>query len=199
MKIESAFKKRNINLLHVKSREEAKALIMKIIPIGSTVGFSGSRTLEQVGILDELRKGGYVFLDRAKAKTSEEIKELMHKCLNADFYLAGANAITMDGKIVSKDGRGNRVSAMIYGPNKVIVVVGKNKVTENVEAALKRIETIAAPLNAKRLKLETPCTEIGHCIDCSHTQRICRATAIIEGQYDPERITVILADEELGY
>ncbi len=197
--IVSVFGKRNIAVVPVRNRSEAAGRIIGMIPNGSKVGYSGSVSLEQTGVLDRLRKGDYVLYDRSKvAKGSREAEEIGRLAQHADFFLSGANAITRDGKIVNIDMIGNRVSAQLYGPGQVILVVGRNKIVDNADAAIKRIKTVAAPLNAKRLGKNTPCAKTGVCADCSSPERICCSTVIIERQAKPGRITVLLVDEELG-
>jgi len=193
------FKKHNIDVIIAKNKEDAVEKIMNLIPSGSKVGHSGSVTLEQIGIFDRLKNNDYVFYDRNSVeKGTPEYETVVRKSILSDVYLAGTNAITQDGKLVNKDAYGNRVAAMLYGPKKVIVVVGKNKIVANVNEALKRIENIAAPKNAQRLNKLTPCTSVGRCMDCDAPDRICHSTVIIERQY-PNRMTLVIIDEELGF
>lgn len=199
----SAFKKKNIDVIVVKNSEEACKKILEMIPLKSKVGYSGSLTLEKIGILDKFRNaknGDYVFYDRDKVKKyTNESYQLGHLAQHADYFLSSSNAITKDGKIVNKDRTGNRVSSMIYGPEHVIIVVGKNKIVDNYDAAIERIRNVAAPLNAKRLKLNTPCVKTGKCMDCLLPESICCSTVIIDKQVNKERLKVILVDENLGY
>lgn len=198
--IVKVFKKKNIKVILVKTKEEACQEILKIIPKKAKVGYGGSVTLETIGILDKLRGGDYIFYDRDKVKKyTKESYKLGHLAQQADYFLTSSNAITKRGEIVNKDRTGNRVSSMIYGPEQVIMVIGKNKIVDDVETAIERIRNIAAPLNAKRLGLNTPCVKTGRCMDCDSPQRICCATVIIERQAKPGRMTIILVDEELGY
>lgn len=199
----SAFKKKNIDVIVVKNSEEACKKILEMIPLKSKVGYSGSLTLEKIGILDKFRNarnGDYVFYDRDKVKKyTNESYRLGHLAQHADYFLSSSNAITKDGKIVNKDRTGNRVSSMIYGPEHVIIVVGKNKIVDNYDAAIERIRNVAAPLNAKRLKLNTPCVKTGKCMDCLLPESICCSTVIIDKQVNRDRLKIILVDEELGY
>jgi len=194
------FARENIELIPVNSKKEAHDKIIQLIPLKSTVGYGGSVTLEEIGILDTLRKGDYSFIDRTKVTPfTNEAHELARKTQHADYFLSGSNAITIDGKIVNKDRTGNRVSALIYGPEHVIIVIGKNKIVKDIAAALERIEKIAGPLNAKRRKAKTPCVETGNCTNCSSPDRLCCVTVIIERQHLPNRMKIILVDENLGY
>ncbi len=193
------FKKHNINVVIAKSKEDAVEKIMSMIPQGSKVGHSESITLEQIGIFDRIKNNNYVFYDgKSVEKGTTEYEVLFKNAMLSDIYLCGTNAITLDGKLVNKDCYGNRVSAMLFGPKKVIVVVGKNKIVDNVDSALKRIENIAAPKNAQRLNKLTPCTSVGRCMDCDAPDRICHSTVIIERQM-PDRMTLVIINEELGF
>lgn len=199
-KIVSVFKVRNITVLLSKSRVDAVQKILKLIPIGSSIGYGGSVTLEQLGILDQFRKGDYVFYDRSKVTPfTKKSHDLAHLAQHADYFLSSANAITLDGKIVNVDRTGNRVSSLIYGPEHVIIVAGKNKIVKNLDEAIHRIRTIAAPLNARQKQANTPCVKTGVCQDCLSPDRLCNNWVIIEKQHLKGRMTLIIVDEELGY
>ncbi|MBS3122240.1 lactate utilization protein [Candidatus Woesearchaeota archaeon] len=196
----NAFKKKNIDVIAVKTSEEACTKILEMIPLKSKVGYSGSMTLEKIGILNKLRNHDCVFYDRDKVtKYTKDSYQLGHLAQHADYFLSSSNAITKDGKIVNRDKTGNRVSSMIYGPEHVIIVVGKNKIVKDYDAAIERIRNVAAPMNAKRLKLNTPCVKTGKCMDCLLPESICCSTVIIDKQVNKERLKIILVDEELGY
>jgi hypothetical protein len=177
-----------------------------MIPEGSTVGFGDSVTLREIGVVDALEKGNYTFLNPWKPGiSSEESIHVKKQALTSDVFVTGTNALTLDGKIVNVDALGNRVAAMLFGPTKVIIVIGVNKIVENLEAALDRIKNKAAPLNVKRhlaFHPMPPCGETGVCSDCSSPWRICNKTVIIERQLDNQRykpvITVVIVGEELG-
>lgn len=184
----------------VKSFTELFELLTQLIPLGSVVGSGDSVTLEEAGVFDFLRKKDYVFLDKfAPGLSREEKREIYLKNFYADTFITGTNAVTLDGKLFNIDGNGSRVAPMIYGPNQVIVVVGINKLVENTQDAIERTRQIVAPLDAIRLKKETPCTKLKHCIDCKHPQRICNDFVLITGQFQKDRIKVIIIDEKLGY
>ena len=138
---------------------------------------------------------------RDSAKTPQEVVSIFKEVFSCDYYLSSANALLIDGRIVNIDGRGNRVAATIYGPSKVIFVIGKNKIVDgNLDDAISRVKNVASPLNVKRLNRTTGCTITGKCTDCSSVDRICRSIGIIEwGKYNQDKIIVILVDEDLGY
>jgi hypothetical protein len=195
-----------IPAFYVKSGEDAFNKVMTMIPEGSTVGFGDSVTLRQIGVVDALEAGRYVFLNPWRPGISvEENIELKKQALTSDVFVTGTNALTLDGKIVNVDGLGNRVAAILFGPGKVIIVIGINKIVENLEEALDRIRNIAAPLNVKRhpeFDPMPPCDLTGECTDCSSPWRICNKTVIIESQFDNNKyrpvITVVIVGEELG-
>jgi len=209
--------KKNMNAQYVSNRQEALTTLIDMIPLGATVARGDSITIDQIEIIPELRKrkqnkiidplerdsdGLYIITE------IEESRRIARETFSADIFLVGTNAVTLDGKLVNTDGWGNRVSAMIFGPDKVIVVAGVNKIVKDVNEALERIHNVAAPMNAKRHYLkhhrpefgDLPCVRTGRCVDCNHDWRICRYTVIIEGAMIREkgRINVILIGEELG-
>ena len=211
-----SLQKKNINAQYVLTRQEALPVILEMIPEGVTVVRGDSVTLDQVGVTSELRKRKQnKFIDPFAIKPDgswlrgrEERLRLMREAFSCGVFITGTNAITLDGKLVNIDGLGNRVAAMIFGPEKVIVVVGVNKIVQDVNEALARIHEVAAPLNAKRHFLkypaeefgDLPCVRTGRCVDCNHDWRICRYTVVIEGSMIQEkgRINVVLVGEELG-
>ncbi len=196
----------NIPAFYVSDSKEAYDKIMSMIPEGSVVGLGDSLTLKQIGVLDALEEGNYTFLNPWKPGTStDENIEIKKRALTSDVFVTGTNAVTLDGKIVNVDGHGNRVAAMCFGPSKVILVVGINKIVEDLEEALDRIRDYAAPLNVKRhpnWDPFPPCGETGECSDCDSPWRICNKTVIIERQYDNDRyspiINLVIVGEELG-
>jgi len=193
--VKSALENNNMKAYVVDNRDEARKLVLSMIDKDDVVGSGGSVTLEECGIFNTLRKERN-FLDWFTDTENKE--ELLNKTLTCDVLLMSSNAITQDGKLYNIDGRGNRLAAMIFGPKKVIIVAGKNKIVKNMAAAKERLETIAAPLNAKRLNKNTPCVKVGHCVDCDSPDRICRHTVITERQDDSQRINVIIVNEDLG-
>ncbi|MCQ2603762.1 MAG: lactate utilization protein [Spirochaetia bacterium] len=169
------------------------------IPENSTVSWGGSVTLDQTGILDFLKSGRFQALDRDTAKDRRQMQEIFHQALSADYYFMSSNAITMDGKLVNIDGNGNRVAALIYGPENVIIVAGMNKVVKDEDSAMDRVKNLAAPVNAIRLKQNTLCSQTGSCGHCLNTGCICCQTVITRFSRVPGRIKVLLVGEELGF
>jgi len=196
----------NISAVYVEDEKEAFKKVMSMIPEDSVVGFGDSLTLQQIGVVDALEQGNYTFLNPWKAGISlEENIARKKRALTSDVFVAGTNALTLDGKIVNVDALGNRVAAMLFGPEKVILVVGVNKIVENLDEALERIRTKAAPLNVKRhpnFDPMPPCGETGVCSDCSSAWRICNKTVIIEREFDNASyspvITVVIVGKDLG-
>jgi hypothetical protein len=192
--------------LYARDGREAFDTVMSMIPEGSTVGFGDSVTLRQIGVVDALEKGDYVFLNPWQPEISVEENILLKKrALTSDVFVTGTNAVTMDGEIVNVDALGNRVAAMLFGPGKVVIVVGINKIVENLAEALERIRSKAAPLNVKRHPEFDPmpqCGITGVCSDCSSPWRICNKTVIIDRQFNNDKykpvITVVIVGEELG-
>ena len=194
-----SLEKNNMTGFYVKTREEAREKLLSLIPVGSKVGFGGSLSLDQIGVKDLLRAGNYYFIDRDKPQLTEEEKyDLRKESLLADVFLMSTNALTMDGKLVNIDGVGNRVAALIFGPARVIIVAGINKIVPDLEAARQRIKDYVAPIHARRLGLPLPCAQTGKCVDCRNPLRFCNAVVTIEHQYQKDRITVIIVGEDLG-
>lgn len=195
-----ALEKNNMNGYYLESKDEVIDTIKDIVEDGSIVACGGSMTLFETGVIDHLRSSRYKFLDRYKENiTPEEVREVYLKSFDSDAYFTSTNAITENGTLYNVDGNGNRVAAMIYGPKKVIVVVGVNKIVKDLDEAIKRNRNIAAPANAKRLSRNTPCTKVGSCMDCNSPDKICRAYTLIRSQGNKDRIHVLFLNEEVGY
>ncbi len=179
----------------------ARDEILAMIPAGATVARAGSMSLVEMGFWEALaQKPGIKIIDPFTPGLSpEESHALMRQGLLANYFITGANALTMDGKVVNLDATGNRVAALNFGPDKVILAVGLNKVAPDLEAAMARIKQLAAPINAIRLQRETPCAETGRCADCKSPARLCNLWSIIEGHRYENRIHVKLVGEDLGY
>lgn len=193
-------KSNNMNGYYAKSPEELMDIVKGLIKKGDTVSVGGSMTLFETNIIELLRNGDYNFLDRYKENlTPEDIKELYFQSFKADAYFASSNAVTEDGYLYNVDGRGNRVAAMIYGPEKVILICGANKIVENVEQAIKRNERIAGPANTIRLNRKTPCKELGYCVECKSPERVCNDYVLIKNQMNSDRIHVIFLEDSYGY
>ncbi|MDD5878509.1 MAG: lactate utilization protein [Clostridiales bacterium] len=193
-------KKNNINGYYVKDNDELINLIKDIAKEGEVVSVGGSMSLFESKVIELLRSGRYEFLDRYKKDlTQEDIKEIYRKSFFADTYFASANAITEDGKIFNVDGNGNRVAAILYGPDKVVLIVGVNKIVKNIEQAVARNRAISGPANAKRLNLSTPCIKTGQCMECNIEDRICCEYTVIKRQRNPKRMHVIFINDTLGF
>jgi hypothetical protein len=192
--------KRNFEAIVVANRDEAVKAALGLIPEGATVGLGGSTTVQEIGLLDALREGGYKLCDQYEAGISKEENYRRRKRGAAsEVFVTGTNAIAKEGALVNIDGMGNRVAALTFGPEKVIVVVGRNKICDDIHKALDRVQNYVAPKNAKRFGVDTPCVKTGKCEDCSSPQRICNIYSIIRRQSAPGRFHVILVDEDLGF
>ncbi len=193
--------KRRMEGSYSPSAAGAKDEILAMIPKRASVFRCGSMTAWNMGLWEDIAglPGVEVFDPYGPDLTPEQSMELRHKGMTADLMIAGCNAITLDGKLVNLDGMGNRVAAMAFGPKKVILVVGMNKVVADQDAAIARVKHYAAPINSARLGLKTPCVETGLCSDCRAPQRICNMWSIIEGHMLKNRIHVKLVGENIGY
>ncbi|MCL5123865.1 MAG: lactate utilization protein [Deltaproteobacteria bacterium] len=196
----NALEKNGFKAILVNSREEAASKILEIAKDCSTVGIAGTHTVRALDVLPKLEQAGKKMFDHWKLKpgTPEEL-ECRKNQTQVDLFLVSANAVTMDGEIVNRDGCGNRINAMTFGPPKVVIVIGKNKITADLESAFSRIEEIAAPIRAMSLNRKTPCVKTGYCMDCDSPERICRITSIMHKRPMMTDITVIIIPEDLGY
>jgi len=193
-------RRNNMDGYYVHSCEQAIEKINELVNDGATVSVGGSMTLFEAGVIDHLRSGRYNFLDRyTEGLTPADIKGIYRDSFSADAYFTSSNAITESGELFNVDGNGNRVAAMIYGPDKVIVVAGSNKIVKDEQQATERLRSTAAPANARRLGRKTPCAELGYCTNCSSPDRICNEYVLIKKQPARGRIHVIIIDRELGY
>lgn len=192
-------KSRHFDAYYCTNREEALAKALELIPEGVSVGWGGAQSAEEIGLLEAVRKGPYKAIDRDTAKSPEERVKIMKQALLADVFIAGANALSLDGQMVSVDGNGNRVAAIVYGPDSVIIIAGMNKVMATLEDAVQRARTIAAPMNKQRFNLDTPCEFTGACADCNSPGCICNQILITRNSKPAGRIKVILVGEELGF
>lgn len=193
--------KRRLEASYAATADQARKEILAMIPKGSTVFRCGSMTAAGLGLWEAISKLPEVnLIDPYRPEvTREQGLEQRRRGMTADVMIASVNAITLDGKLVNLDGMGNRVAAMAFGPKKVILVVGMNKVAPDLDSAMARVKHYAAPVNAIRLGLPTPCVETGLCADCKTPQRICNIWSIIEGSMIKDRIHVKLVGENLGY
>ncbi|MGN0469992.1 MAG: lactate utilization protein, partial [Acutalibacteraceae bacterium] len=205
-----SLRKNNMEAYFCENSEKARELVKSLMKKGTTVSHGGSVTLAQTGITDILKNGDYNYLDRSTAGSREEIEEIYRKTFSADVFLTSANAITENGELYNVDGNSNRVAAILYGPESVIVIAGYNKIVPDINAAVKRVKEIAAPLNTKRLECDTYCAKENKCVSlnndnsficdgCHSEQRICCNYVISAQQRKKNRIKVIIVGEELGY
>lgn len=175
----------------IKAKEELLLDIKK----EDTVGIGGSITIQDMGVYEALReRGNEVYWHWRK-----DVENPIQKAMTSDTYITSTNALTLDGKLVNMDGNGNRVASMFFGHKDVYIIVGKNKLCNDYNEAIDRIKNIAAPLNAKRLNLSTPCTHTGKCSDCASPDRICKVETIIHKKPNTTNVHIYLVDEELGY
>jgi L-lactate utilization protein LutB len=190
----------NIAGYYVKDTTQLKATIQSFLTKGELIGCGDSVTLEETKIFDFLRTGNYQFLDKHNPElTSADKREIYLQSFRARTFVSGVNAVSQDGGLYFIDGNGSRVAPIIYGPEQVILIVGTNKLVANSEEAIHRIRQIAAPLDAKRLGKNTPCTKLGHCIDCKSNERICNNFVCITRQFVKDRIKVIFLEGSFGY
>ena len=188
---------RHFDAFYCSTKEEALEKALSLIPRGHSVGWGGTMTCQQIGLIDAVRAGEYRALDRDTCKTAEEREELMRQTLLCDTFLTSANAISLDGQMVNIDGNGNRVAAIVYGPRQVIVVAGMNKVEDTLEAAINRARTVAAPLNEQRFGHPNPCAATGSCADCKSETCSCNQI-LITRHCRGNRIKFVLVGEDLG-
>ena len=195
-KVIEGLKSRNMTGYFAKDKEEALKIALNIIPEKSVISMGGAMSVREIGLVDALKNGDYDFIDR---DNYEDKRQAMLKAYDADFFLASANAITDDGVIVNIDGNANRVSAIAQGPKKVLFIVGINKVCFDIDSAMKRARNVAAPINAQRFGLSTPCSKTGTCMNCKSPDTICCQFLITRFSRHSDRIHVILVNDNLGF
>ena len=195
-KVIKGLESRNMSGYYAKDKAEALAKALDMISEGSSVTMGGAMSAHEIGLVDALKKGNYDFIDR---DNYEDKRAAMLAAYDADFFLSSANAMTDDGIIVNIDGNSNRVSAIAQGPKKVIFIVGMNKVCSDLDSAMKRARNVAAPINAQRFGLNTPCAKTGACMDCKSPDTICCQFLITRFSRHADRIHVILVNDNLGY
>lgn len=206
--VAESLKKNNMEAYVVADKKGAYDKVKELIAPGATVSTGGSKSLDECDILSLLRCEDYNFLDRYAPDIDPQ--DIFHQAFNADVYLCSSNAVTEDGVLYNVDGNSNRVTALAYGPKSVILVVGKNKIVKDLDEAVYRVKTVAAPLNAQRLNCKTPCAKLGHCISldakekplmtdgCQTSARVCCNYLVSAMQRQKGRIKVILVNEDLG-
>ena len=195
-KVIEGLKSRNMTGYYAKDRDEALRIALDLIPKGASVTMGGCMSAREIGLVDAIEAGDYNFIDRDKY---EDKRAAMLAAYDADVYLASANAMTEDGVMINIDGNANRVSAIAQGPRKVIFIVGMNKICNDVDAAMKRARNVAAPINAQRFGLTTPCSKTGSCMNCKSPDTICCQILITRYSKHKDRIHVILVGEDLGF
>ena len=195
-KVIQGLQSRNMSGYYAPDRESALALALSLIPEGSTATMGGGMSVHEIGLVDALKAGDYNFIDRDEAADK---RAAMLAAYDADVFLASCNAITEDGILVNIDGNSNRVSAIAQGPKKVVFIVGMNKVCSDVDGALKRARNVAAPTNAQRFGISTPCAKTGACLDCKSPDTICCQFLITRFSRHSGRIHVILVNDNLGF
>jgi hypothetical protein len=202
----------NINAVYCKTKEEVVKYVENLLPKEALITSGGSMSLVESGVWDLINKPCYNFLNRnRKGITPEEQMEIYKQVIGIDYYFCSANAVTENGELLNVDGFANRISAIAFGPKKIIMVVGANKIVKDLDEAFLRVKKIAAPKNCVRLGIDNPCVKLGHCVSllksdnpdftdgCKTPTRICRNYLVSASQKDKERITVLLCGEELGY
>lgn len=197
-KVAEALNRRHFAACYCPTAEETVQKVLSLIPDGDTVAWGGSETLAQLGIIEKV-KATHPVIDRDSAATQAERVERMRQALLADTFLMSSNAVTQDGQLFNIDGNGNRVAALIYGPKNVIVVAGMNKVVPTIEDAIARARSIAAPVNAQRFPIQTPCNSTGSCADCLNENSICAYMVRTRICRPAGKIKVVLVGEELGF
>ena len=208
-KTKNALENNNMTAYTVKTKEEAADIVRSLLKKGDVIASGGSVTLNQCGITDIIKSPDYIYLDR-NSVAPDKTAEIFRKSFSADVYLCSSNAITENGELYNVDGNSNRVAALLYGPKSVIVVCGINKIVKNIDEAIKRVKTIAAPQNTIRLGIETPCGKTGECVSlrkenpelcdgCHGDTRICCNYVVSAQQRHIDRIKVIIIGEEYGY
>lgn len=191
---------RNMGGYYINNIDQLLQKLKELMPEGSTIGVGDSMTLFETGVIDFLRSENFNFLDKYQDRlTSDEKRDIYIKNFSADTFICSTNAITESGELYNIDGNGSRVAPMIYGPKQVILIVGINKIVKNIEEAEIRVRSYAAPIDAKRLNKDTPCTKLGYCVDCKSPNRICNDFVVIRGQFIKGRIKVLIIGENLGY
>ncbi len=198
-KIIKNLKRRNFEACYCATSEEAVKKINELIPDGSSVSWGGSMTIRDMGLTKSFESRNLVVLDRDKAKDLDEVQAIYRKAFSCDYYLSSVNAISEDGVIVNIDGNGNRVAAITFGPKRVILVVGLNKVTQDVQSALARARSTASPINTARFEINTPCKIDGVCHNCNSPESICNYIHFMRNSHPAGRHIVVLVGEDLGY
>lgn len=208
----AALRRNQINGIYVKDSREAVETVRQMLPAGCTITAGGSQSLIQSGVWALINEPQYRFMDRNRAGLSpQERQEVFRQAVGCDYFFCSTNAITESGELLNVDGFCNRIAGIAFGPEHVVMIVGKNKIVKDLDAAFLRVKKVAAPKNCVRLGIDTPCSKLGHCVSlcktdhpaftagCDHPRRICAGYLVTGYQQKPDRITVLLVDEELGF
>ncbi len=187
---------RNMSGYYAKDKDEALKIALSLIPENSTVTMGGCTSSDEIGLTDAVKNGEYKFIDRSQY---EDKRAAMLDGYNADVFISSVNGMSDDGVLINIDGNANRVSAIANGPKKVLFIVGMNKICPDVDTAMKRARNVAAPANAQRFGLSTPCASTGKCFDCKSPDTICCQFLITRYSRHKDRIHVILVNDELGF
>ena len=199
-KVIKALKSRNMEGHYARTKEDALKKALELIPEGSSVSWGGAIGAYGTGLMEGLYdNGNYVIKDRDKASSDEEWEKITREAFYVDYYIGGINAMTEDGILVNVDGASNRVAAYAFGPKHLLLIASLNKITKSLEAAIERARTVAAPINAQRFGIDTPCSNTGVCHDCVHSDCICSNILITRFSRTPNRIKIILVNENLGF
>ena len=198
-RVVKALESRNMEAYYVKTKEAALAKALELSPEGSSISWGGTMSAQEIGLTDALHKGKYDVYDREQVETREEKEKIAHQALNCDFFIGSTNALSEDGVLVNVDGNANRVAAFAYGPKNVLLIVGMNKVVKTEADAMSRARNEAAPINAQRFGVNTPCVKNGSCFNCKSPQCICCQILITRFSKVPKRTKIILVDENLGF
>ena len=193
------FNKRGIEGYYCDNAEDALLTAKRFLTPGCSISWGGSETLNEIGLLDELKASDYILYDRHTAQTPEEKTLMYSKIVTADYFFMSSNAITIDGQLINIDGIGNRVACLITGPKNVIIIAGMNKIVTDIPSGVDRIRNMASPPNAVRIGSKTPCAEYGKCMNCLTEDCLCCDVVITRKSRIPGRIKVILVGETLGY
>lgn len=198
-KVAEALNKRYFEAYYCSDRTEALEKILELIPQDHVVSWGGATTVDELGVKEALRQRGQAVIDRDTAKDAQERQQMLKQALTCDTFLMGSNAISADGQLVNIDGTGNRVAALCFGPTQVVVVAGMNKVAGDLDGAMRRAREVAAPMNAQRFPLKTPCVANGLCGDCKGPDSICAQIVTTRLCKPAGRIKVVLVGEDLGF
>ena len=206
-----ALQNNKMNAYYAETKEQAVEIALGLIKDGDVISHGGSVTLKELGLTEIFKNGRYNYLDRsAPGLTSEEIMEIYRRCFSADAYFTSSNAVTANGELYNVDGNSNRVAPMLFGPDKVVVIVGLNKLVDNIYDAADRVKRHAAPPNCVRLDKKTYCAQNGKCVTaddpdatfcagCGSDERICANYTVMARQRNAGRVNVIIVNEKLGY